>query len=59
MLSGKAYEDLESTIVIVIFCWLNDIIICQRFTTVAEFEEYTVKNGVFQNTLGALCSPRY
>jgi len=35
----KAYEDLDSTIVILIFYWLNGIIIFQRFTMVAEFQE--------------------
>ena len=38
-LSGKAYKDFDSTIVIVIFYRLNGIIIFQRFTVVAEFEE--------------------
>jgi len=36
--SGKAYKDLNSTIVIVIFYRLNNIIIFQGFTMVAEFE---------------------
>ena len=31
--------DLDSTVVIVIFYWLNDVIIFQRFTRVAEFEQ--------------------
>ena len=36
----KAYEDLDSTVVtIVISYWLNDRIIVQRFTMVAEFEQ--------------------
>jgi len=36
---GKAYEDLDSTIEILIFYSLNDIITVQRFTMVAEFEQ--------------------
>jgi len=37
--SGKPYEDLDSTVVIVIFYSLNDVIIVQRFTMIAEFEQ--------------------
>ena len=37
--SGKAYIYLDSTVVIVIFYRLNDIIIVQRFHIVAEFEQ--------------------
>jgi len=39
MLSGKAYEDFDSTVVIVIFYLLNHMIIFQRCTMAAEFEE--------------------
>ena len=38
-LSGKAYEDLKSIVVIVIFYWLNDVIIVQRFIMVAELKQ--------------------
>ena len=41
-LSGKAYEDLDSNIVIVIFYLLNDIIVVLLFTMVAEFEPRSV-----------------
>jgi len=41
-LSGKVYKDLDSTIVIVIFYLLNDIIVL-IFTMVAEFELLKVK----------------
>ena len=36
---GETYEDLESSVVIVIFYWLNSIIIVQRFTMAAEFDQ--------------------
>jgi len=42
-LSGKAYKDLDSTIVIVILYLLNDIIVVLIFTMVAEFEPLKVK----------------
>ena len=42
-LSGKAYKDLDSTIAIVIFYLLNDIIVVLIFTMVAEFEPLKVK----------------
>jgi len=35
---------------------MQDILLPQQNFTPAN---YTVKNGVFQNTLGALCSPGY
>jgi len=42
-LSGKPYKDLDSTIVIIIFYLLNDIIVVLIFTMVAEFELLKVK----------------
>jgi len=42
-LSGKAYKDFNSTIVIVIFYLLNGIMVVLIFTMVAEFEPLKVK----------------